>query len=293
MSCNKPFLNRRVNSLCPCGYCSGCKADKKTMWTDRLKFELMSGRRVGTFFTLTYNDDNLPSEGVSKKDVHKFLKDFRYGYDKKYGRGVTWNSKGDWHSESKYKYVIVSEYGDKDYRPHYHGIVTNCDSWTDHELFDCWRKGFIKLEPANVGSIRYVFKYITEEDNRTIIRNGDGLILPKPFHQFSRGIGKDYIFAHANEIRRDRGVKIGTKVRPISNYYKQLLGIGRADAFIQDDDKRTEFEWYVEHNNIDVTPKNFNIILTECKRFFGQPKELSAQIKADNDIKYFRGLKEI
>lgn len=293
MSCNSPFFNQRANSLCPCGYCAGCKADKLTMWTDRLKFELMSGRRVGTFFTLTYSDDYVPADGVSKAHAHKFLKDFRYLYDKKYGRELTWNRNGDWHHQSKYKYVLVSEYGDKDYRPHYHGIVTNCDCWSDSTLFDCWEYGFKDLKPANPSTIRYVFKYIAEEDNRIIIRNGDGMVLPKPFHQFSKGIGKDYIFAHANDIRKDRGVRIGAKVRPVSNYYKQLLGIGRADAFIQDDDKRTELQWYVEHNDIDLTPKNFNAVFAECKRFFGRPKELSAQVKADNDIKHLRGLKEL
>ena len=59
------------------------------------------------FLTLTYNDDNLPSDvGLHKDDLQRFFKRLRKALDTK-----------------KIRYFACGEYGDTTSRPHYHAIV--------------------------------------------------------------------------------------------------------------------------------------------------------------------------
>lgn len=263
------------------------------MWTDRLLNELQTcGRHVGTFVTLTYADEFLPRDGVSLSDAKKFLKDFRYAFDKRYGRSADWNKNGDWHSCSKYKYVFTSEYGDIGLRAHYHAIFTNVDAIKDYDLFrDTWHNGFVRCEYANGSTIRYVFKYISTEDTRRIYRTNDGMILNDNFHLFSKGIGKDYIYAHANEIRRDKGYTRGKYLRPLPPYWKDRLGIDcRADIDMSTEyeNKLKEFRKHVDYEMKDVRFQDY-----ELKNWYGKPKELSALAKENNGIKSFGGLKDL
>lgn len=296
MACNSPFLKRVRDSevSLPCGYCAGCRKDKLTMWSDRLMFELLgSPRRTGTFLTLTYDDEHLPVDGVSKEHCYKFLKDFRYAFDRRYGRSQDWNKNGEWHGCSQFKYVLTSEYGDIGFRPHYHGIFINCDAVQDYDLFrDCWRKGFIQTEVANAGNIRYVFKYITTEDTRLIYKTDDGMLLNDIFHLFSRGIGKDYIFQHANELRQKQGYQKGKYVRPLPPYYKQLLGINHTNRQ-PGTDWLKQYEEFSRHGlNVDDY-STFNALDCAIKNWYGQAKEASALSKENNGIKHFKTLKEI
>lgn len=300
MACNNPYSKVLIDKeypmsvkCYPCGHCSGCRKDKLTMWTDRLEFELMtSPRRSGIFVTLTYDDDYVPRDGVRKEHVTKFLKDFRYRYDKRYGRTCTWNKNGDCITCSKYKYVFTSEYGDMHLRPHYHGIMTNADSWTEEDIVkDCWKYGYITCLPANVGSIRYVFKYIQEEDTRVIYRSDDGQVMNPNFHLFSQGIGKEYIFQHANEMRKDKGYRKGRYIRPLPPYYRQLLGIEPEPERISED-LAEKLNGYLRLHPEDRELR-FNVLVSKCRQWYGLPAELSAQSKELNGIKHFKGLRSL
>lgn len=297
MACNSPYSGSRLGVpgyTFPCGYCSGCRKDKLTMWTDRLKFEILtSPSHTGTFATLTYRDDNCPPDGVSKEHIHTFLKNFRYLYDKVHGRSSTWDTKGNWHSCSLYKYVLTSEYGDLECRPHYHAIFTNTDCWNDNFIFtETWKHGFIELKPANSSSIRYVLKYISSEDKRVIIRSEDGLILNPNFHLFSQGIGKDYIFQHCNEIRKDKGYRLGTKIRPMPQYYKNLLGVQPSSAYLKEVD-RDKVTWYVERHPEDLQLPT-GLLIEKVKQFFGSASEKTYISKESNGISYgLKGLKDL
>lgn len=292
MACNNPFLRRNEGHeyVVPCGHCAGCRRDKLTMWSDRLMFELQTNfRHCGTFLTLTYDDEHLPSDGVSKSDVHKFLKDFRYVYDVKYGRSADWNKNGDWHTCSKYKYILTSEYGDKDCRPHYHAIIIGADPWIDDGLFKCWKNGFYMALPANSSTIRYTLKYITKEDTRVIIRSGDGLVLNPNFHLYSRGIGRDYIYQHANEFRKNKGYNKGKWLRPLPPYYKSLLGIEK-ERMHYDTELIEGYETWMKVHPEEVAGTPMTRLM-QYKQYCGRPAEISANVKEDNGIKHFKELK--
>lgn len=86
----------------PCGKCIYCYQRKQEVWRIRLQQEQKSSF-VSFFVTLTYDDDNLPNDGVSKTDFQKFMKRFRHNM------------------MIPLRYFAVSEYGPNNtHRPHYH-----------------------------------------------------------------------------------------------------------------------------------------------------------------------------
>lgn len=96
----------------PCGKCLYCLEKRRVPWTVRLTHERRFWSRFGIttyFVTLTYDELNLPKDGVSKRDIQLFLKRLR-----KYYASLESNP---------LKYFCVSEYGPTTHRAHYHLIL--------------------------------------------------------------------------------------------------------------------------------------------------------------------------
>lgn len=126
----------------PCGDCAICVKNTVNMWKIRLTEE--SKRNVANcFVTLTYNDEEVPLEGVLKSDVQNFIKRLR-----KYG---------------KLRYYAISEYGPSTYRPHYHLILFGFDSNSlpkrKEQVDKIWGKGFVTLENISPGRVNYIAEY--------------------------------------------------------------------------------------------------------------------------------------
>lgn len=138
----------------PCGHCDECRLAQQNAWSWRLRAEIESltkfGWRVG-FFTLTYNDENLPHFPVdafecgfddsvmcfSRSDVRLFIDDIRKALWREYG--VT--------KDERLRYIVCSEYGEHTNRPHYHGIFIYPPKVSDEQMHALikryWKKGFI------------------------------------------------------------------------------------------------------------------------------------------------------
>ena len=166
----------------PCGRCIPCRVQRSRMWVVRCLHEA-SYYKSNVFITLTYNDSNLPVT-LSKRHMQLFVKRLRklLGY--------------------KIKYFIGGEYGDKTYRPHYHGILfgVGYDSFSPIRIGSkvyyrtpAWTLGNIYLGTVTGDSIRYCADYILKSnfdiDMRQIYVDND--MLP-PFSLKSLGIGKRY-----------------------------------------------------------------------------------------------------
>lgn len=126
----------------PCGKCANCLSRKVDDWVIRLSLEMFDSSSTASFVTLTYNEDNLPEDGVSKRDVQLFHKRLRkvIGNDSLY----------------KMRYVIISEYGPNGHRPHYHGIYYNVPEY----LFEqCWDKGFVTVSEVLPERLAYVASF--------------------------------------------------------------------------------------------------------------------------------------
>ncbi len=116
-------------SFLPCGRCFDCRQNLKSQWIFRVRAELSSltskGWKIG-FFTLTYNDEHLPTIPAElikgefrsipcfkKSDVRLFVNSVRKWLQKKY----------KCLKDDKPRMMICSEFGELRKRPHYHGII--------------------------------------------------------------------------------------------------------------------------------------------------------------------------
>jgi len=144
----------------PCGKCVWCQKRKQQEWVIRMQEELKVSD-LGLFVTLTYNDENIPTENdlpcVCKRDVQLYLKRLRK-------------------SLSPYftvRYFLCSEYGMKTFRPHYHAVLffrlNSQYEWRDSFLsslykvvVDKWQQGFCYVGTCTPQSISYVAKYVVK-----------------------------------------------------------------------------------------------------------------------------------
>lgn len=203
----------------PCGKCPGCLDSRSSGWSVRLSHELLS-HEASSFITLTYADDDgsttsrrycpYPRGSVAKIESVDFLKRLRY-----------------YLSHKKIRFYLVSEYGEKTRRPHYHAIIFGHDFSKDpgaHQvrrglyaspiLDKAWGLGHASSGSVSEASIRYVTNYILGKNETPEAK-------AKTFALMSRkpGLGNSWIDSHSAETyRRDR-VRVGSFERRPPRYY--------------------------------------------------------------------------
>lgn len=162
MLCRNPYMQGMHAR--PCGQCMPCRFNRRRMWTHRIMLEAAQ-YKDNSFATLTYDDDNLPSDGsVHKRHLQLFMKSFRKAI-----------------SPIKVRFYGVGEYGEKTQRPHYHLCLfgwDKCQRWTAERssferigctCFACsrvreaWLRGQIDLGSLSVESAQYVAGYVTKK----------------------------------------------------------------------------------------------------------------------------------
>ncbi len=142
----------------PCGRCPCCLERKSREWQFRALCENATSSTIPLFVTLTYNPENLPFDGVNKRDVQLFMKRLRTNLTRA----------GYSPSESKFRYFACAEYGHNTHRPHYHLIFWNFpDMETLHKKLSfierAWEMGFCYCVPVKQGAISYVMKYVRKK----------------------------------------------------------------------------------------------------------------------------------
>lgn len=148
-----------VSVQLPCGQCIGCRLERSRQWAVRCMHEA-SLYKDNCFLTLTFNNDNLNSDGsLVKRDFVLFMKRLR----KKFG--------------SKIRFFHCGEYGSKLSRPHHHACIFNFDFpdkvlWTVRDgiklyrsksLEKLWPYGFCTIGSVTFESAAYVARYITKK----------------------------------------------------------------------------------------------------------------------------------
>lgn len=177
----------------PCGRCQACIFNNANEWRSRLEIEYENASS-SYFVTLTYDDAKLPlgncsdslgnsfiAPVVCKRDIQLFLKRLRKS-----------------HPHSKIRYFIVSEYGPRTLRPHYHGILFGLpykNTGGEKAIVDAtkaiersWLNGFVTIDKVTFGRIAYVTKYLSCVTDLPEY-------LPKPFRLMSTrpAIGSSYL----------------------------------------------------------------------------------------------------
>lgn len=158
----------------PCLKCDECLTSKYSELSARLQFEVLSYPKECRviFFTLTYADKYLPSDGVSRGHITDFI-NLLHIYSTRSGL------------PSGFRTFIVSEYGTDPrftHRPHYHGLIFGLDlsTYGHIKLFNkviakAWRKrGRIDWQFARSahGVSKYCTKYVIKGLNKDFVPEG-------------------------------------------------------------------------------------------------------------------------
>lgn len=209
MDCTSPVIVR--GDTFPCGKCVNCRARSRQEWVFRLRMEYKSCD-FGLFVTLTYDDDHLPLDGVSVRDVQLFLKRLRKSFNSRVLR-----------------YFIVSEYGDdrNTARPHYHALLFFSQHNRDYGIYDtiekAWQNGFVQFGEIEEGSIVYCTKYCLKGSDVPEGKNKNFRLLSK----MHGGVGVDYIERlhdyHLQRLDQPHQVTDGEYKAPMPRYYRNRL----------------------------------------------------------------------
>lgn len=197
-------------------------ATRASDWSIRLGHELavpVEGVSLdASFITLTYSSDEVID--VDKPTCQDFLKRLRRRLEPK-----------------KIRYYLVSEYGTKGSRPHYHAIVYGHDFskdsgsrpvksnlYTSPLLEAAWGLGHVSSGSASPASIRYVSNYVLEKSQVPTFTNPEtSEVRPRApvFALMSRkpGIGAAWIDRHSGETYRDDNVVSSGFSRQPPRYY--------------------------------------------------------------------------
>lgn len=183
------------------------------------------------FITLTYSDENLPEDGsLVKDDWKKFAKRLR-------------------HRAGPFRFMMCGEYGDRNYRPHFHACIHGLDFLEDrvfykntplgHRLYisptleRAWGKGFAPIGELTKETAAYVARYVVKKLTGERCRNGYIRVDPvhgtfwqvePEFGLMSRnpGLGKEWIKKYAGDVYpRDEVVVNGRRHKPPRYYDDQ------------------------------------------------------------------------
>lgn len=269
MDCTSPVFGQY-----PCGHCVNCRARLRQEWVFRLRMEYQACD-FGLFVTLTYDDDRLPPDGVSKRDVQLFMKRFRKRLcnsyiDRKYSDMV--------------RYYIVSEYGDHTHRPHYHGLLffrvpRSSDIYDIIE--QSWQNGFVQFGEIEEGSIVYCTKYCLKGSDVPRGMNDNFRLLSK----MSGGIGVNHIQGALSDfytprLDKPQVVTYHDQTSPMPRYYRTKL-LNALDP----EDKETIKLLYMENLN--------RIKLQHRKKLLNRFKSLYPDKDPDELRTYGHGTKSV
>lgn len=166
----RPNLDPEGDLQLPCGKCNECISKRAIEWATRAKHEI-SEHTENCFLTLTYNDQNLPSNFIVKDDFQKFIKKLR----KKLNQ--------------KFKYMVSYEYGSKNFRPHMHAIIFGYNPpnqklikvsskgynlYTSPIIENLWGKGYHSIAEANEKTAYYIASYALKGKEKSLYHPNTG-----------------------------------------------------------------------------------------------------------------------
>lgn len=217
---NARFIHQNyadVYRLVPCGCCVACQHSKETEFALRAYYEMLDCQQLGGYAfwdTLTYRNVDIPSfcgyNCFSRKDVQDFMKRLRIYLQRAFGI-----------AQDALRYFVVSEYGDKQHRPHYHVIYfvrtpklapfalqTACDvAWTKgltgnrRQLMDGLKQSPNDFVLDSNRALLYVSKYLFKDSEFTRTHCEDVIaqivsynVMPPSFVK----VNYDYVYHCAN-----------------------------------------------------------------------------------------------
>lgn len=205
----------------PCGQCIGCRLEYSRQWAMRILHE-SSLYRDNVFLTLTYSDDNLPTDASLRlRDWQLFMKRLKKRLK---GRQI--------------RFFHCGEYGDTTHRPHYHAILFNIDFedkkhlkttdrgdriYTSAFLDEVWEQGDCYIGSVTFESAAYCGRYVMKKltGNR---KSEYGSREPEYCTQSRRpGIGKPWLEKWKTDVFPNDFCVINGKKVKVPKYYDALV----------------------------------------------------------------------
>lgn len=220
----------------PCGQCVGCRLERSRQWAVRCMHEAQLYEQ-NVFVTLTYNDDNLPTDlSLNYRHFQLFMKRLRKDFA---GRNV--------------RFYMCGEYGEDFQRPHFHACLFNCfftdrklhsslasgsKLYTSERLSELWPYGFSSIGDVTFESAAYIARYVMkkitgppakEHYERVNWATGEITEVVPEFNRMSLkpGIGAEWFKRYRADVygvdgAKDYVIVRGNKVKP-PRYYDNLL----------------------------------------------------------------------
>lgn len=228
----------QVNMQLPCGQCIGCRERRARDWAIRCMHEA-SLYQKNCFITLTYNDQNLPSDkSLHYAHFQQFMKRLRFHY-----KGHRPAADGTF----PIRFYMAGEYGENFGRPHFHACIFNFD-FDDKVLFkkapsgenlyrskkleSLWEFGYSSVGDVTFKSAAYVARYINKKITGKLADDHYSWIDPLTGEIFWRspefnkmslkpGIGADWLTKYQSDVfPNDYVVSKGAKL-PVPRYYNK------------------------------------------------------------------------
>lgn len=236
----------------PCYWCIGCRMTRSQEWSTRIYHEAML-HDFNSFVTLTYSDAFLPDNySVSVSEMQKFMKRVRKGL-----------------SDIRVRYFACGEYGDRNFRPHYHLIIFGYDfpdrvpwrkapsgmiSYRSAELERYWPFGHCEVGTVTQQSAGYVARYVlkkvtgmdAEEHYRRVHPLTGEVVFVRPeFITMSRrpGIGGSWFEQFSCDAFPSDFVTVDGSKKPVPRYYLNKLSDDDKEVVKKKRVERAEERW--------------------------------------------------
>ncbi len=211
-----------------CGQCQGCRLERSRQWAIRCVHEAQTHKQ-NCFITLTYDDENLPKDGsLCLADWQKFAKRLR-------------------RKAGPFRFFHCGEYGDLNFRPHYHACIFGLDFvadrglWKDDGKFplfrsplldQTWGLGFATVGALTFKSAAYVARYVMKKVTGEAAAEHYGDLRPEYVTMSRRpGIGSAWFKQFKSDVYpSDEVVHEGKRYRP-PRFYDSLIGADELDEY--------------------------------------------------------------
>lgn len=219
-SAKKGWYDRHLEL--PCGKCPGCRLARSHEWALRCVHEAQMHER-NCFLTLTYSPECIPEDGSLRvEDWQRFAKRLR----KRLG---------------PFRFFHCGEYGEENFRPHYHAVIFGLDFGEDrvplkrergHTLYtsrcldETWGLGIATIGSVTWQSAAYVARYSLKKVHdekaeermlRVDLETGEVVRIRPEYVTMSRrpGIGSKWFEQFASDVYpADEVVHEGKRYRP-------------------------------------------------------------------------------
>lgn len=261
----------------PCGHCTGCKIMRAKEWALRCCLELPYWND-SIFTTLTYRDEDLPyDKSIHKEVLNEFVDKLR-----------------DRTRNRKIKIMGCGEYGDNNFRCHYHAIIFGIGQdfskkiqygkdityQSENQLIEkCWTYGNVFNGAVTYQSSRYVASYIFKKYNGKMeedIYTSNGYVTP--FQKISNGIGKAFYDEYKDIIFKRGYILFNGVKHSIPRYFYKLAD--KENYFEKHNlDSRKE---YLTKQTMERYQEIYNNKISDlAKKYLMQPDEFNANIIGD------------